>query len=414
MLRRRRGAEGSAGGGSRDSVLPAKVREVLERDKGRPLDPKVREKMELRTGHDLRMVRVHEGGRAAESAREVGAAAYTVRDHVVLGAATQGLPSREGERILAHEVVHVVQQSSSPERAGVLGSSHDPSEREAEEVSSSPEGGRLRLGSTDPVPEIQRQQNAWTFSPFTPGSRSPSDVRLDWKTVQKTLEEGQAPIRRWLDANADSVKILSLEDAVGLVRRSVMEAAGMGGGEVAAAVNAWAAEKGVVLPRVSAVPGAGGGAQPSPQPPEKRSVGFSPYSMGMVGLHIDVNPTKEPDIATILRPYRDRGIAVDERVVKDVMSNYSVGVTELENLLKATGLVGGPDDVHKAAEWIAKRLLTQAVTVSAQQQQPTASETFEAENKKIIQATGVKEPSFTQTLGFGASVTVHFDFLGGR
>jgi hypothetical protein len=64
-------------------------------------------------GADLSPVRIHAGRRAADSARMLGAAAYTFGEDVVLG---DGVDTRSaaGRRILAHELAHVVQQRSSP------------------------------------------------------------------------------------------------------------------------------------------------------------------------------------------------------------------------------------------------------------------------------------------------------------
>ncbi len=78
------------------------VEEVL-RSSGEPLDPATRASMEARLGHDFRGVRVHDDAQAAGSAHAVGAKAYTVGRDVVLA-------EPAGDRLLAHELVHVVQQ----------------------------------------------------------------------------------------------------------------------------------------------------------------------------------------------------------------------------------------------------------------------------------------------------------------
>jgi hypothetical protein len=61
---------------------------------------------------DLSYVRVHTGERAAESARAVNALAYTVGNNIVFGAGQFAARTREGRRLLAHELTHVIQQSS--------------------------------------------------------------------------------------------------------------------------------------------------------------------------------------------------------------------------------------------------------------------------------------------------------------
>jgi Domain of unknown function (DUF4157)/Lysine-specific metallo-endopeptidase len=69
--------------------------------------------MEPRFGHDFSRVRVHTGARAEESAREVGALAYTVGEHVVFGATRYSPVMTEGRRLLAHELSHVMQQRAT-------------------------------------------------------------------------------------------------------------------------------------------------------------------------------------------------------------------------------------------------------------------------------------------------------------
>lgn len=60
---------------------------------------------------DFGGVRVHTDSRAAESARAVGARAYTVGNHVVFGAGRYAPQTSEGKSLLAHELTHVQQQT---------------------------------------------------------------------------------------------------------------------------------------------------------------------------------------------------------------------------------------------------------------------------------------------------------------
>lgn len=61
---------------------------------------------------DFGSVRVHTDSRAAESARAVGARAYTVGNHVVFGADRYAPQTKEGRTLLAHELTHVQQQTA--------------------------------------------------------------------------------------------------------------------------------------------------------------------------------------------------------------------------------------------------------------------------------------------------------------
>lgn len=95
------------------SEAPSIVREVL-RSPGQPLDAETRAFMEPRFGHDFSQVRIHTDARAAESAAAVNALAYTVGHAVVFGGGQYAPQSMNGQRLLAHELTHVVQQGATP------------------------------------------------------------------------------------------------------------------------------------------------------------------------------------------------------------------------------------------------------------------------------------------------------------
>lgn len=106
-------------------VVPGLVSEVLSRS-GRPLDPPSRRSMEDRLGHDFSGVRIHDDARATQSAAEIAARAYTVGEHVVFGHGQFHPGSVATDRLLTHELTHVVQQRRSPLLA------NDPPQLEAE------------------------------------------------------------------------------------------------------------------------------------------------------------------------------------------------------------------------------------------------------------------------------------------
>jgi hypothetical protein len=102
---------------------------------GVPLDTATLRSMEVRLGHRLADVRIHNDDRAHRSAAALRARAYTTGSHIAFAAGQYAPRGREGERVLAHELVHVVQQRASlaGARSGVVPES-DPSELEAESI----------------------------------------------------------------------------------------------------------------------------------------------------------------------------------------------------------------------------------------------------------------------------------------
>lgn len=101
----------SGGAAPSPRFAPPIVHDVLA-SPGRPLEAGVRTRMEERIGAGFGAVRVHDDGRAGESARVVDAHAYTVGSHVAFAAGRYAPGTREGDRLIAHELVHVVQQEA--------------------------------------------------------------------------------------------------------------------------------------------------------------------------------------------------------------------------------------------------------------------------------------------------------------
>ena len=91
--------------------VPSLVHEVL-RSPGQSLDVNTRTFMEPRFNRDFSGVRVHTDNRAAESARSVNALAFTVGSNIVFSAGQYNPKTSHGQRLVAHELTHVVQQGA--------------------------------------------------------------------------------------------------------------------------------------------------------------------------------------------------------------------------------------------------------------------------------------------------------------
>jgi len=92
---------------------PSPVHDVVGRG-GSPLDKGTRAAMESSFGEDFGDVRVHTDSQASESAASVGANAYTVGNDIVFRSGHFDSSTQTGQRTLAHELSHVVQQRSGP------------------------------------------------------------------------------------------------------------------------------------------------------------------------------------------------------------------------------------------------------------------------------------------------------------
>ncbi len=101
---------------------------------GQPLSESVRTFFEPRFGYDFSQVRIHTDAGADESARAVNARAFTVGRDVVFGAGQYAPGTATGQRLLAHELAHTIQQTGGgiasgrrhlPHLQRTIGDGHD-------------------------------------------------------------------------------------------------------------------------------------------------------------------------------------------------------------------------------------------------------------------------------------------------
>lgn len=102
-----------------ERCTPEVVARVL-RSPGTPLDEATRARFEPQFGMDLSRVSVHADLGASESARALGAHAYTSGNHIVFGPGKFAPQEAQGTRLLAHELAHVAQQASGEAPANTV------------------------------------------------------------------------------------------------------------------------------------------------------------------------------------------------------------------------------------------------------------------------------------------------------
>lgn len=77
---------------------------------GQALDAGTLAYLQPRFGYDFGNVRIHDSSIAAESARALGARAFTAGTNIVFNRGEYSPATEQGRRLLAHELAHVVQQ----------------------------------------------------------------------------------------------------------------------------------------------------------------------------------------------------------------------------------------------------------------------------------------------------------------
>ncbi|QUQ62538.1 eCIS core domain-containing protein [Kutzneria sp. CA-103260] len=169
-------------------TAPQAVGDAVRRA-GEPLAESVRADLEPRFGRDFSRVRVHTDRSADAAARSVGAAAYTVGNHIAFRSGRYLPQSSAGRRLLAHELAHVTQQHSPtvPAELTIKPTGH-PDERAADAAASAVLAGhpaRLRASAApvmvDRAPEFSEPQGvqpSLTWGPEYMGSEKRAYPRV--------------------------------------------------------------------------------------------------------------------------------------------------------------------------------------------------------------------------------------------
>jgi Domain of unknown function (DUF4157) len=152
-----------------DEEQASPVHDVVGNGGGSPLDDGVRNDMEGRFGQSFSDVRVHTDAKASESAESVGANAYTVGNDIVFRSGHFDASSPVGQRTLAHELTHVVQQRSGP-------------------VDGSPAAGGIALSN----PSDRFEQAADRSADQVVSAGSPAELDESEDSVQRVVQRDAA------------------------------------------------------------------------------------------------------------------------------------------------------------------------------------------------------------------------------
>jgi hypothetical protein len=124
--------------GVADQHDPAVGSALQKQGTGQPLPTEIRREMEHELGVSLVGVRIHTDVLAAQAARALGAEAFTLGEDIFFAEGTFAPETLSGRKLLAHELMHVVQalrSDTGPTHDGLrLSQPDEPLEREAEVV----------------------------------------------------------------------------------------------------------------------------------------------------------------------------------------------------------------------------------------------------------------------------------------
>jgi outer membrane protein OmpA-like peptidoglycan-associated protein len=175
----------------------------------------LRSKAEASLGRSLHDVRVHTDD---ESARSLGARAYTTGRDIVFAPGQYNPQSPEGQRLLAHELAHVVQQSGG-ETVPALGPAGDAHEQSADRAAGNVMAGTAAgIAPASGAPAVQREpdksaaptRGSETVDAFPTGSASLNDAQK-----ARVAAAAASILALRADHSSTSVTVTGHTDAVG-------------------------------------------------------------------------------------------------------------------------------------------------------------------------------------------------------
>lgn len=164
---------------------------------GSPLDNDIKEIMESRFGYDFSRIRIHRNTKATESAQLLNALAFTVGQDLVFSQGQYAPRTYEGQRLLAHELSHAIQQTSEP---NPYRHTSNPIKSEASQVSNET---RIVVGPTPRLrtaPMVARQIRTTNVHELSGPELDEEFVRVrDWLLGHSMIELDYAPASEYLN-----------------------------------------------------------------------------------------------------------------------------------------------------------------------------------------------------------------------
>jgi hypothetical protein len=169
--------------------------DLVPSSRGQPLEPSAVAPLEQHFRADLSDVRIHTGVKAAESATNLDALAYTSGRDIYFAPGMYAPSSTDGQRLLAHEVAHIMQQNAGKVPATAMKSAHG-----------------ARIGAPEDILEVEAEHEAQEFMSGSSADLTEEERKkyLSSGTVQRAprmiqRQQAQTQSTTSLDATAQSI-----------------------------------------------------------------------------------------------------------------------------------------------------------------------------------------------------------------
>ncbi|WP_246084405.1 eCIS core domain-containing protein [Salinadaptatus halalkaliphilus] len=211
-----------------EAAVPDSVQAVVS-EPGQQLDGEVKAGLEGRLDASLDHVQIHTGPTAQQACEEVNARAFAVGNHIAFGPGEYDPSSPEGQHLIAHEVVHTLQQpdaplSMMPKTEVEMEVDPDPAaEREADEIAGQIMRG-WETGLEGEMADTEIHVQRFTGAIADIGSTVASFAKVNHK-ILKGAQEDKADKYAQMGATEGNIeeRVENLEDQVSKLGEYVSE-----------------------------------------------------------------------------------------------------------------------------------------------------------------------------------------------
>jgi hypothetical protein len=168
-----------------------------QRGGGQTLDSAVQERMSSITGHDFSGVKVHNDPESNALNEQLAAKAFTTGEDIFFRSGTYNPGSSGGQELLAHELTHVVQQSTGQVNGGgrmTVNAPGDAFEQEADQVAESISSQGENTGlQQQPEDKVQMQEVPEEEEVQTQEAPEEEEVQTQEAPEEEELQAQPAP-----------------------------------------------------------------------------------------------------------------------------------------------------------------------------------------------------------------------------
>lgn len=190
-----------------DGAISGAFAFIAEAERGQPLAPELRARLEVELGVGLEGVRVHTDAAAAAAAAQLRARAFTIGTDIYFASGAYDPEGQAGVELIAHEAAHVAHNLRGQAPGRRLSRPDDPHEQQADDFARRFAGRSRGLTDTaDPAEVVEKVRRAGQRLDLPGLPELERELGASLAHVEAFTGEASAAACKWMQAGAFAVR----------------------------------------------------------------------------------------------------------------------------------------------------------------------------------------------------------------